>query len=163
MMSGFDFTLPFLMILAFSGFLFVIVSLIATMGTKEPIEKVHVLKSVYIYTVSFLTLISTVIGLGMFLYNVLLFNSFPRIAEERMKYELENCQYKNGMNIYPAYDEKGKILDNSANLATPEDKKKCREEKIALAYQESMLASLVLLLVSLPVYAVHYFVLRNKK
>lgn len=155
--------MPLLMILAFSGFLFVVVSLIASMGTKEPIEKVHVLKSVYIYTVSFITLISTVIGLGMFLYNALLFNSFPKIAEDRMKYELDSCQYKNGMNPSPVYDTKGNPIDNSANLVSPEENKKCREEKIALAYQESMLASLVLLLVSLPVYALHYFVLRNKK
>jgi len=151
---------PIFLILALIAFVYVLISLIAMIGAKKQAEKQTVLKAVYIYTVSFISLLVFLFGTGKFLYDVIAYNAFPKVVENRHQWELDRCDYKDYDNRRPVYVDGEEV---KAEMANDEERDACREEVMAINFQESMLLSLIFILLGLPTYALHFFVFRRSK
>ncbi|MFN7160481.1 MAG: hypothetical protein ACK4NC_02620 [Candidatus Gracilibacteria bacterium] len=133
-------------------------------------DKMHVLKGLYIYVVSLLSLGVFLIGLATGAYNILGRYFFPKALDSSYMYMLNDCEYNpyaygNG----PSKDmttASGATLSPQEKTSVTENCKNSRkvqiEEQKAIDFEKSNLLALVLTIVFLPIYILHFFVLRKK-
>lgn len=142
-----------------TAILFLILGIIVVM--KEGSQSKHdLLMSLYVHVVSFVSLVVMLFGLGGLIFHFLLHNVFPGAAErfDNYSYRIEQCE------MTPAKIGTGEVM-----ASDQESIEQCKQDQEALIikerqadYEYNMLSSMVMLLVSLPVYAIHFFYLRKK-
>ena len=139
---------------------FIIILFLAMVFEKKLEDRLRAIRSIYIYALSFISLCVTLIGIGMIAYTSLSFTVFPKALNQDYTYRLMNCE------TYPMK------LEGAATgtTMTASEKETClaREEK-AIAeekdgrFQSQMLSGIIMLLVALPIYLIHFFVLRKRE
>ena len=145
--------------------LFVLVLFVFAMAISHE-DKLSVLKGVYIYVVSIISLGVFLIGLGMGIYNLLGQYVFPKAIDAEYKYILQECD--RGYMTEPVKVDKtgtGTMLDNQTSI---QDKVKCEEEKRArieeekeIDFSRNMLTAFIFILIGLPIYLLHFFYFRK--
>lgn len=151
--------MPLLLLLIPVSAIFVIIMFLAMVFEKSLEDRLHAIRSIYIYTVSFISLCVFLFGLGMLVYTGMSFTFFPKALEQNYSYRLMNCEY-------PV---KAESASGATLTTTAEEKARCEErEKEAIEndkeiyFQSSMLSGIILILVALPIYVIHFFFLRKK-
>lgn len=121
---------------------------------QETSDKTHLIKAIYIYVVSLGSLFVLLLGLGTIVYRSLQYNVFPKADDYNYGYEM--C-------VSPKYVGTGEVMPNEGEIQACES----RVDKDNLArketdFQSSMLSGMVMIIIALPVYILHFFYLRKK-
>lgn len=139
--------------------IFVLVLFLTMVFEKTVQDRLRAIRSIYLYTVSLVSLVVFLFGLGTLVYTGLSHSIFPKALEQNYSYRYMNCD------AYPA-----KLEASTGTTMTAEDKAQClaREEK-AIAdekearFQGNMLNGIIMIVIAFPVYFVHFVILRKRE
>ena len=117
-------------------------------------DKVHLIRAIYVYVVSMVSLLFLLIGLGTVIYRSLQYYVFPMADNYRYSYDV--CSS-------PKYVGTGEVLPNDEEVKTCEDRMEKNDQMNKVAqFQSAMLSGSVMIIIALPVYLLHFFYLRKK-
>ncbi len=117
-------------------------------------DKVHLIRAIYVYVVSMVSLLFLLIGLGTVVHRSLQYYVFPMADNYRYSYDV--CSS-------PKYVGSGEILPTDEEIQTCEERME-KNDKVnrEAQFQSSMLSGSVMIIIALPVYLLHFFYLRRK-
>lgn len=117
-------------------------------------DKIHLIKAIYIYVVSLGSLFVLLMGLGTIVYRSLQHNVFPKA---------DNYSYGYDVCTSPKYTGTGEIMPSESEIKACEVRtEKEMTMRREVEFQSSMLSGMVMIIISLPVYVLHFFYLRKK-
>lgn len=152
--------MEFLLILVPLTALFVLILFLAMVFEKTVEDRLRAIRSIYVYTVSLISLCVVLIGTGMIAYTALSHTVFPRALDQDYTYRLMNCE------TFPVKSPEVA----TGYVMTETDKATCLErEQKAIAidrearFQSQMLSGIIMVLLALPMYVLHFFVLRRRE
>lgn len=158
------FSSAFLLLLLPVSAIFIIILFLAMAFEKTLEDRLRAIRSIYVYSVSFISLCVFLFGLGMLVYTGLSYSVFPKALDQNYAYRMNNCDYI--MDI----DAKNGTMTGTTMESNEARREKCIEEqKVQIAdekearFQSDMLSGIIMVLIALPVYIVHFFFLRRKE
>ena len=157
-------------------FLLLFAILIMVAKTTAPENKVHTLKGLYIYVVSIISLGMFVVGISTGLYQLLATQWFPKALDADFQYHYDMCeQIKRDPNYLPTVtlEKTQPVMTSSGSTMSSEERAQsyadCKSqtaEQIVkekdIQYNKSMLFAFVMMIVSFPIYFIHFVILRRR-
>lgn len=138
---------------------FVIILFLTMVFEKTVEDRLRAIRSIYIYTVSLVSLCVFLFGAGNLVYTGLASTLFPKAQNENFIYRMQNCE------TYPAKIDPA----STGTTLTTEDKQACLEretksiaEEKEARFQSQMLTSIIMIFIGFPVYFIHFVVLRKR-